>query len=85
METKTIKISKENYYWLLNIASELQKKNKRLISFDETLSELKDRKIYNKKKKLSDLAGSWNISVNEADKIKKELKNGWNKWKIQSV
>lgn len=85
METKTIKISKENYHWLLEISSELQKKNKRLVSFDETLTELKERKNDNKNKKLSDLAGSWKISKSEAEKIKKNLKKGWSEWQIQSV
>lgn len=44
MESKTIKISKENYRWLLRMAADIQKKHGKLVSFDETLNVLKEQK-----------------------------------------
>ncbi len=44
MESKVIKIGNENYRWLLNIASILQRQRGRPISFDETITSLKEGK-----------------------------------------
>ncbi len=38
---KAIKVKEENYKWLLKIASDIQKKLGRPVSFDEALSEIK--------------------------------------------
>jgi len=43
MPGKVIKISEDNYGWLLKIASDLQKKLGRPVSFDEALTEIKKR------------------------------------------
>jgi len=43
MGSKAIKISEENYKWLLKIASDIQKKLGRLVSFDEALTEIKKK------------------------------------------
>ena len=43
MASKVIKIKEENYSWLLKIASDLQKKLGKPVSFDEALSEIKKR------------------------------------------
>ena len=83
MASKTIKVSEENYVWLLKIAAELQIKNKKPVSFDETLHILRTGKM--EKGKLSELAGSWKISDIEAEKLKKNLRKGWGKWQIPSV
>ncbi len=80
MESKTIKISKENYLWLLRMAAELQKQSHRPITFDIVINNLKENKM--KKKKLSDLAGSWKMSDKEAKKFLKDIQGGWEKWKI---
>ncbi len=82
MESKSIKISKENYLWLLKIAAELQKDKEKPVSFDEAITELKDNKM--KKASLVELAGRWKMSKKEADKLKKDIKKGWKKWKIPS-
>ena len=53
MGSKTIKIKEENYRWLLKIASDIQKKMGKPVSFDEALTEIKnkkDTKKINKKK-----------------------------------
>jgi len=43
MGSKAVKISEENYKWLLKIASDIQKKLGRRISFDEALTEIKNK------------------------------------------
>ena len=85
MASKTIKISEENYRWLLKMAADLQKEYETPITFDYTLNVIKNNS-YNKmkKKKLSELAGSWKMSNAEAEKLKKSIRKSW-KWKIQSV
>jgi len=83
MTSKTIKISEENYRWLLHIAAELQKKRGKVITFDETLDELKEKRKGNKS--IMKLAGSWDMSDEEWKKINNELRRGWKKWKVPSV
>ena len=84
MESKSIKISEENYRWLLGLAAEMQKKYERTITFDDTLNEVKSIAMQ-KKKSLLDLAGKWKMSEAEAEKFKEGVKRGWEKWKIPSV
>ncbi len=43
MGSKTIKVKKENYKWLLRIASDIQKKLGRPVSFDEALTEIRNK------------------------------------------
>lgn len=43
MASKVIKIKEENYKWLLKIASDIQKKLGRPVSFDEALTEMKNK------------------------------------------
>lgn len=80
---RTIKISEESYRKLLAIATELQRRRERKMTFDDAIQDLVGKKVKNKK--LSDLAGSWKMSDSEWMKIKDELKRGWKKWKIPSV
>ena len=85
MESKSIKVSKENYIWLLKLAGELQKNEERVISFDDAINELKEKKM-KKKKDIMEFAGIWeDMSDKEAERLKKELKKGWGKWKIPSL
>lgn len=81
MEAKTIKISEENYRWLLHLAGELQKIYGKPVSFDNTLTELKKMK----RKKISNLAGSWKMSDAESEEFMSDIKRGWKKWKIASA
>jgi len=41
MGSKAIKVKEENYKWLLKIASDIQKKLGKKVSFDDALSEIK--------------------------------------------
>ena len=43
MGSKTIKVKENNYLWLLKIASDIQKKLGRPVSFDEALTEIKKK------------------------------------------
>ena len=43
MVSKTIKIKEGNYKWLLKIASDIQKKLGKPVSFDEALTEIKNK------------------------------------------
>ena len=83
MVSKTIKISEENYKMLLKIMAIIQHKNGHRASFDDAIDNLAERK--EKKRKLSNLAGSWKMNDEEWDNIRSELKRGWKKWKIPSV
>ena len=67
MESKTIKISEENYRWLLKLASDAQKELGRPVSFEETLNNLRDKKM--RKKNIMDFAGAWKMSDKEAKKL----------------
>ena len=82
MTSKTIKISEENYKWLLNLAAELQKKKGERVSFDDTLEELKGKN----EESIMDLAGAWeDISDKDWSQIKSSLNKRWEKWKIISA
>jgi len=82
-EARTIKISKEMYARLSEIAGELQIKAKRPVSLDEALKYLisqRDRGI-----KITDLAGSWEVSEEEIAEIKASLREGWKKWRLPEL
>ncbi|MDI6847582.1 MAG: hypothetical protein QMD23_05575 [Candidatus Bathyarchaeia archaeon] len=78
-EVKTVKISKETYARLCEIAGELQMKLKRRVSLDEAMEYLlKERKL-----RLSDFAGAWSMSDQEEAEILKSLREAWSRWKLQ--
>lgn len=81
MVSKTIKISEENYKWLVRIAAEIQKKKEKPVSFDEVIYDLRG----GDGKDLMSFAGSWEMSDREAEDFLKNAKKGWKKWKIPSV
>ncbi|MDH5755014.1 MAG: hypothetical protein OEY95_07440 [Candidatus Bathyarchaeota archaeon] len=78
-EVKTVKISKETYARLCEVAGELQMKLKRRVSLDEAMEYLlKERKL-----RLSDFAGAWSMSDQEEAEILKSLREAWSRWKLQ--
>ncbi|MGC9345277.1 MAG: hypothetical protein ACP5ER_00585 [Candidatus Bathyarchaeales archaeon] len=78
-EVKTVKVSKETYARLCEIAGELQMKLKRRVSLDEAMEYLlKERKL-----RLSDFAGAWSMSDQEEAEILKSLREVWSRWKLQ--
>ena len=78
-ETKTVKISKETYAKLSEVAGELQMKLRRPVSLDEAMEYLISLK--GKGAKISDLAGSWDVSDDELAEIKASLSEAWKRWK----
>lgn len=81
-ELKAVKISKETYAELSAIAGELQIKRKRPVSIEEAMKHLINQ---NKKgKKITDLAGSWNVTDEEAEEIKASIVQVWETWKPQT-
>ncbi len=77
-EVKTIKVSKETYAKLNEIAGELQIKLRRSVSMEEAMKDLIKRK--EKGRKISDLAGSWNITDAECKEIEASIEESWKKW-----
>ena len=74
-----VKISTENYRELSVLSGRLQETNQKPTSLNEALSFLL------KRRKISDLAGTWKGSDKEAEKIMKDLRKGWGSWQIKSV
>ncbi len=79
-EKKAIKVSKETYAELSEIAGELQVKLKRPVSIDEAIRHLTKRR--RKGVKISDLAGSWKMTDQEAEEIKTAISEAWKNCKL---
>ena len=79
-EVKSIKVSKETYAKLNEIAGELQTKLRRSVSIEEAMKDLIKRK--DKGRKISDLAGSWNITDTEFKEIQTSIEETWKKWNL---
>lgn len=82
-ETKTVKISKETYAKLSEVAGGLQMRLKRPVSLDEAMEYLIS--LRGKGAKISDLAGSWDISDEELAEIKASLSEAWKRWKLPGL
>ena len=78
-KTKTVKISKETYAKLSEIAGKLQMKLKRPVSLDEAMEYLISKRA--KGAKITDLAGSWDITDAELAEIKASLTEAWKRWR----
>ena len=73
--SKTIKISDENYSLLAEFAGKLQTALKKPVSLDEALSQLLG------KKDIMSCAGSWDLSDEKAEILKKEIEGLWSEWR----
>jgi len=82
-EVKTVKISKETYARLSEIAGELQIRLKRPVSLDEAMRYLLS--LRGKGVKITDLAGSWNVSDEEVAEIRASLTEAWKKWRLPEL
>jgi len=82
-EVKTVKISKETYAKLSEIAGELQMKLKRPISLDEAVRHLISLGV--KGTKITDLAGSWDVSEEELVEIRASLTEAWRRWRLPEL
>lgn len=77
MTTKSIRISQDIYEKLVEIAGKLQMDNKKPASIEDAIKYLLKRKI-------GDLAGSWEIEDDEVKEIKESLEKGWKNWKLSA-
>lgn len=75
----SIKISEENYARLCSLSGELRSKLHKPISLNDAINFLY------KKRRLSDIAGSWKMSDKEVESFTKELKRGWKNWGVKSA
>ncbi len=75
---KSIKISDETYSELFRIAGEIQTETRYPISVDETLKRILRAKG---PVKISDLAGTWDVSDAEMAKMTSSLRKRWRAWK----
>jgi hypothetical protein len=82
-QTKTVKISKETYAKLSEIAGELQMRLKRPVSLDEAMEYLIS--LRGKGTKVTDLAGSWDISDEELAEIKASQTEAWKRWRLPEL
>lgn len=80
---KTVKISEETYAKLSEIAGELQMRLRRPVSLDEAMKYLISLK--GKGVRITDLAGSWDISEEELMEIKASLTEAWRKWRLPEL
>jgi hypothetical protein len=78
-ELKAIKVSKETYAQLSEVAGELQVKLKRPVSIEEAMKHLLKRR--KRGSKISDLAGTWDITDKELTQINQSVREAWEKWK----
>jgi len=79
-EGKTVKISEETYARLSEIAGELQIRLKRRVSLDEAIRYLLS--LRGKGMKITDLAGSWDVSEEEVAQMRASLTEAWKKWRL---
>ena len=77
---KTIKISKKTYARLCEIAGERQVRLRRPVSLDEAVRYLIN--VRGKGVKITDLAGSWDVSEEEVAKIRASFTEAWKKWRL---
>lgn len=76
---KTVRVDEETYQRLCERAGELQAALRRSVSMDETIRYLTGSlKVPNI---ISDLAGSWDVSEEEVEAIRRGLVEGWRTWR----
>jgi hypothetical protein len=76
----TVKVSKETYEKLNELAGELRGRLHRPVSMDEVLGSA----IKAKSLRPSDFAGTFVLSDPEFDDLSRELSGFWSKWQSQS-
>lgn len=79
METKTIKISEENYRWLSSVAGELQSAKGKPVSLDAALT------FIHRQKNIMKLAGKSTRTDEEIKEANNVIKRGWETWNKKYV
>ncbi len=83
VDVKTVKISKETYARLSEVAGMLQMRLKRPVSLDEAVNHLISLGV--KGAKITDLAGSWDVSEEELVEIRASLTEAWRRWRLPEL
>ena len=79
--SKTIRVDEETYRKLMEYTGRLQAEYKRQVSLDETIRYLAEDKRH--ANRISDLAGSWRVTDEEVEDIRKSLAEGWRNWRLE--
>ncbi len=74
MVAKSIKLSEDTYRKLVELAGKLQAERGEPVSVEEAIR-------YLMRTEISPLAGSWDITDEEIEEIKKSLRKGWTSWR----
>jgi predicted CopG family antitoxin len=74
--SRTIRVDEETYTKLAKHAGKLQLEQGKPVSINEAIQDLTEPA-----NTITDLAGTWNITDKEYQKIIESLKEGWTKWK----
>lgn len=78
-ESKSVKVSVDTYRRLCQVAGQLQAELKRPISLEEAVRHLINHQ--GRGVKITDLAGSWDMTDKELKEIKSSLAEAWRRWK----
>lgn len=84
-EVKSVKFSKDVYVRLCEVAGELQVRLKRPVSFDEAVRYLLSLRGRKRGVRITDLAGSWDMSDEEWVEIRDGLAEAWKRWKVLGI
>lgn len=76
--SKSVKVSRETYSRLCEVAGELQVRLKRPVSLDEAVEYL----MKGKELRVSDFAGGWSMGDDEEEEILEGLRRVWSGWKF---
>ena len=77
---KTIKVDENTYKLLNELVGEMRSEEKRPVSMNEALSRILKKR---KKGNIMDFAGSWEMSEEEAKRVKRDIKRHRKSWTIR--
>ena len=74
MVAKSIKLSEDTYRRLVELAGKLQAERGEPVSIEDAIR-------YLMRTEISSLAGSWDITDEELEEIRRSLEKGWRAWR----
>ena len=77
---RSVRVEERTYRRLSQASGRLQSMLGRPVSLDEAIWSL--LKGAREKGRISDLSGSWDMSVAEAREVERVLREGWKRWKL---
>ena len=82
-ESKTIRLDMETYKELCKIAGVLQTQLGHPVSLGDAIKFLLNK--IRKKNRITDLAGTWDVTEEEIKEIRDSLEQGWIRWRIKTI